>query len=112
MNRKPRTSPYLARGPPQSGSEHDSHPRGRKEASSEDTLQARWLDGDVHAPTSRRSWDGTGGVTHQVVKDTATIPFTNPCAGETGTATITFRGVFEQTDRPVDTYNLLNNITG
>ena len=51
-------------------------------------------------------------VTHQVVKDTDTIAFTNPCTGETGTATITFTAVFEQTDRPVDTFSLVMNFTG
>lgn len=51
-------------------------------------------------------------VTHQVVKDTATMPFTNPCTGETGTATITFTAVFEKTDRPVDTFSLVSNIAG
>jgi hypothetical protein len=51
-------------------------------------------------------------VTHQVVKDSATIPFTNPCTGETRTATITFTTVFEQTDRPVDTFSMVSNVTG
>jgi hypothetical protein len=51
-------------------------------------------------------------VTHQVVQATDTIPFTNPCTGETGTATITYTAVFEQTDRPVDTFSLVSNISG
>lgn len=51
-------------------------------------------------------------VTTQVVKETNTIPFTNPCTGETGTATITYTAVFQETDRPVDTFSLVNNFSG
>jgi hypothetical protein len=51
-------------------------------------------------------------VTTQVVKETNTIPFTNPCTGETGTATITYTAVFQETDRPVDTFNLVTNFSG
>ena len=55
---------------------------------------------------------GGATVTQQVVKATSTIPFTNPCTGQTGTAAIDYTAVFEQTDRPVGTVSLLNNITG
>jgi len=51
-------------------------------------------------------------VTHQVVKATSTMPFTNPCTGQTGTVTIDYTAVFEQTDRPTGTVSLLNNMTG
>jgi hypothetical protein len=51
-------------------------------------------------------------ITTQVVNDTTTIPFTNPCTGQTGTATIAYTAVFHQTDRPVDTYSLVNNFSG
>src|SRR5262245_36562547 len=51
-------------------------------------------------------------VTHQVVKATSTIPFANPCTGQTGTATIDYTAVFEQTDRPTGTVSLLSNVTG
>lgn len=51
-------------------------------------------------------------VTTQVVKDTATIPFTNPCTGETGTTTITYTEVLHETDRPVDTFSLVSNVSG
>ena len=50
--------------------------------------------------------------TTQVIDETATIPFTNPCNGETGTATITYKVIFHQTDRPVDTYSLVDNLSG
>jgi hypothetical protein len=50
--------------------------------------------------------------TTQVVTETTTIPFTNPCTGQTGTATITYTAVSHQTDRPVDTYSLVNNFSG
>jgi hypothetical protein len=51
-------------------------------------------------------------VTTQVVRETNTIPFINPCTGETGTATITYTAVFHQTDRPVDTFSLVNTFSG
>ena len=51
-------------------------------------------------------------VTQQVVKATSTIPFTDPCTGQTGTATIDYTAVFEQTDRPTGTVSLLSNVAG
>jgi hypothetical protein len=52
-------------------------------------------------------------VTTQVVKDvTQTIPFTNPCTGETAMVTITYDGVVHQVNRPNDTFMTVTNIRG
>jgi len=51
-------------------------------------------------------------VTQQVVKATSTMPFTNPCTGQAGTATISYTAVFERTDRPDGTFSLLSNFAG
>jgi hypothetical protein len=55
---------------------------------------------------------GAASTTNVMIGGTATIPFTNPCTGGSGTAQVTFNAVFHQTDRPVDTLNELNNIAG
>jgi hypothetical protein len=51
-------------------------------------------------------------VTHHVVQDTMTIAFVNPCTGESGTAVITYTAILEETDRPNDTFSLVNNFSG
>jgi len=56
--------------------------------------------------------DDQATVTTQVVNDTATIQFTNPCTGQTGTITFTYTAVFHQTDRPDGTFNTVANVSG
>jgi hypothetical protein len=55
---------------------------------------------------------GGATVTRQAVKATSTMPFTDPCTGQTGTATISYIAVLEQTDRPDGTFSLVNNFSG
>jgi hypothetical protein len=43
---------------------------------------------------------------------TQTFPFTNPCTGETGTATIYFTSVFVLVERPTNTFSLANETIG
>ncbi len=43
---------------------------------------------------------------------TATLSFTNPCTGETGTATIVFTSVFVLVARPNNTFSLANETIG
>lgn len=56
--------------------------------------------------------DGADVTTTPLVGVTATVPFVNPCTGDSGTVTVTFNGVFHQVIRPTGTFMAVNNIAG
>jgi hypothetical protein len=56
--------------------------------------------------------DGATVISTVTRNETATMPFTNPCTGETGTADLVFTSIFVLTLRPNDTLSLAAQAIG
>jgi hypothetical protein len=57
--------------------------------------------------------NGATTTTDVTINGTQTIAFVNPCdTDQTGTAVITYNGIFHETDRPNHTYSLVSNLAG
>lgn len=60
----------------------------------------------ILGPVQSAFADGATVTRYVTIAGTQTIPFTNPCTGATGQATINYNETFTLVERPVETYSL------